>query len=102
MVTVALFAFFLFVSLLLFAFLFLLLQSVDSKEVTPTVEVFLHDETETLCVETVTGKVTVVCLIIHSDSQISIREDEVSHIKISDETLGGIRIVAIAKLTIEE
>ena len=101
MVTVALFAFFLFASLLLSALLFLL-QSVDPKEVTPPVEVFLHDKTETLRVETVTGKVTVVCLIIHSDSQISIREDEVSHIKISDETLGGIRIVAIAKLTIEE
>ena len=99
---VTLFAFFLFVSLLLFAFLFLLLQSVDSKEVTPTVEVFLHDETEALCVKTVTGKVTVVCLVVHSDSQITIRENEVSHVKITDETLCGIRIVAIAKLTIEQ
>ena len=102
MVTVALFAFFLFASLLLSALLFLLLQSVDPKEVTPPVEVFLHDKTETLRVETVTGKVTVVGLIIHSDSQITIWENEVSHVKITDETLCGIRIVAIAKLTIEE
>mgnify|MGYP004419949681 CR=1 FL=1 len=93
---------FLFAYSLALIFVLLLLFLFDSEQVLQTVEVFLHDETEALCVKTVTGKVTVVCLVVHSDSQITIWENEVSHVKITDETLCGIRIVAIAKLTIEQ
>lgn len=87
----------------LFGFLFLfLLLLFDAEEIAEAVEVFLHDETETLCVQTVARKIAVVGLIVHAYGEVAVREDEVAEVKITDETLRGIRIVAITELAIEE
>ena len=87
----------------LFGFLFLfLLLLFDAEEIAEAVEVFLHDEAETLRVQTVARKIAVVGLIVHAYGEVAAREDEVAEVKIADETLRGIRIVAIAKLTIEQ
>ena len=83
-------------------FLFLLLLLFDAEEIAEAVEVFLHDETETLRVQTVARKIAVVGLIVHAYGEVAVREDEVAEVKITDETLRGIRIVAITELAIEE
>ena len=86
-----------------FLFLFLLLLLLfDAEEIAEAVEVFLHDETETLRVQTVARKIAVVGLIVHAYGEVAVREDEVAEVKITDETLRGIRIVAITELAIEE
>ena len=87
----------------LFGFLFLfLLLLFDAEEIAEAVEVFLHDEAETLRVQTVARKIAVVGLIVHAYGEVAAREDEVAEVKIADETLRGIRIVAITELAIEE
>ena len=53
-------------------------------------------------VEAVSGEIAVVGLVIHAHGEIAVREDEITEIEVADETLRGIRIVAIAKLTIEQ
>ena len=85
-----------------FLFLFHLLLLFDAEEIAEAVEVFLHDETETLRVQTVARKIAVVGLIVHAYGEVAVREDEVAEVKITDETLRGIRIVAITELAIEE
>ena len=85
-----------------FWLLFLFLLLFDAEEIAPAVEVFLHDETETLRVQTVARKIAVVGLIVHVYGEVAVREDEVAEVKITDETLRGIRIVAITELAIEE
>ena len=84
-----------------FLFLFLLLLF-DAEEIAEAVEVFLHDEAETLRVQTVARKIAVVGLIVHAYGKVAVREDEVAEVKITDETLRGIRIVTITELAIEE
>ena len=87
----------------LFGFLFLfLLLLFDAEEIAEAVEVFLHDEAETLRVQTVARKIAVVGLIVHAYGEVAVREDEVAEVEIADETLRGIRIVAITELAIEE
>jgi hypothetical protein len=87
----------------LFGFLFLfLLLLFDAEEIAEAVEVFLHDEAETLRVQTVARKIAVVGLIVHAYGEVAVREDEVAEVKIADETLRGIRIVAITELAIEK
>ena len=85
-----------------FLFLFLLLLLFDAEEIAEAVEVFLHDETEALRVQTVARKIAVVGLIVHAYGEVAAREDEVAEVEIADETLRGIRIVAITELAIEE
>ena len=82
--------------------LHLFLLFLDSEEVAPAVEILFHDQTETLRVEAVSGEIAVVGLVVHAHGEIAVREDEITEIEVADETLRGIRIVAIAKLTIEE
>ena len=87
----------------LFGFLFLFfLLLFDAEEIAEAVEVFLHDEAETLRVQTVARKIAVVGLIVHAYGEVAVREDEVTEVEIADETLRGIRIVTITELTIEE
>ena len=74
---------------LLFLFFLLLF---DAEEIAEAVEVFLHDETETLRVQTVARKIAVVGLIVHAYGEVAAREDEVAEVEIADETLRGIRI----------
>ena len=50
----------------------------DSEEIPKTIEIFLHHQTQTLRVQTVTCEVTVVGLVVHAERQITIREDEVA------------------------
>ena len=82
-------------------FLFLLLLF-DAEEIAKTIEIFLHDETEALRVQTVARKIAVGGLIVHAYGEVAVREDEVAEVEIADETLRGIRIVAITELAIEE
>lgn len=84
------------------AFLLHLFLLLDSEEFAPAVEILFHNQTETLSVEAVSGEIAVVGLIIHAYGEITVREDEITEIEVADKTLCGIRIVAIAKLTIEQ
>ena len=84
------------------AFLLHLFLLLDSEEFAPAVEILFHNQTETLSVEAVSGEIAVVGLIIHAHGEITVREDEITEIEVADKTLCGIRIVAIAKLTIEQ
>ena len=84
------------------AFLFHFFLLLDSEKIAPAIEILFHDQTETLRVEAVSGEIAVVGLIIHAYGEIAVREDEITEIEVADETLRGIRIVAIAKLTVEE
>lgn len=67
-----------------------------------SIEIFLHDEADTLCVQAILSEVTVVRLVVHSDRQVTIGEYEIPKVKITDETLGCIGVVSIAKLTVEK
>ena len=80
----------------------LLLFLFDSEQVLQSVEVFLHDKTEALSVQTVLGEVTVVGLVVHSHGEITIRKDEVTQVEVTDKALGGIGIVPVAELSVEE
>ena len=53
-------------------------------------------------VQAVSGEIAVVGLVIHADGKVAVRIDEIAQVEVSDETLGGIGVIAIAKLTIEE
>ena len=55
-----------------------------------------------MSVQAVSGEIAVVGLVIHADGKVAVRIDEIAQVEVSDETLGGIGVVAIAKLTIEE
>ena len=52
-------------------------------------------------IQAVSREVSVVCLIIYSKREVAIREDEVSQVEVTDETLGGVGVVTITELTIE-
>ena len=84
------------------AFLLHLFLLLDSEEFAPAVEILFHNQTETLSVEAVSGEIAVVGLIIHAHGEITVREDEITEIEVADKTLCGIRIVAIAKLSVDE
>lgn len=84
-----------------FLFVFLLF-SFDTEEITQTAEVFFHDKSDALCVQTVAGEVAVVGLVVHPHSEVSVGVDEVAQVEIADEALGGVGLVAVAELSVEE
>ena len=57
-----------------FLFLFSYFFFFDAEEIAEAVEVFLHDEAETLRVQTVARKIAVVGLIVHAYGEVAVRK----------------------------
>ena len=80
-----------------------LLLFLSSEYCAEGVEIVFQDKTETLSIEGVLGEITIVSLVIHPHSKVSVREEQVSKVEIAYELLiGCIGVVTIAELTIEE
>ena len=88
---------------LVFILFFLVLTLfLNTQQVAKIEEVFLHDETHTLGVQTVACEVAVVGLIVDVNREVAVREDEVTQVEVADEALCGVGVVAITKLSVEE
>ena len=82
---------------------FLLFPLLGGEEVAETVEVFLHDDAETLGVERRLGEVTVVGLVVDLQGKVAVGVEEVLQVEVADERRGGLLgIVAIAELSVEQ
>ena len=53
-------------------------------------------------IERVAGEITVVGLVVDAHAKVAIRHDEIANVEVADKRCGGIDIVAIAKLAIDE
>ena len=72
-----------------------------SEELFPSVEVFFHDDTDTLCVESIACEVSFVGLVIDFDGNVAIVCKQVPDVEVADECGGSVRIVAVAKLSVD-
>ena len=83
-------------------FVTLLFLFSPKEQVGEPCEVFLHDDSKSLCVQTVAREVAVVCLVVYIDSKIAVREQQIFQVEVADEAGCGIRVVAVAELSVEE
>ena len=74
----------------------------DAEEVAPTIEVFFQNESHALGVKAVAGKIAVVGLVVDTHRKVAVGEYEVAKVKVADETGGGIGIVAVPELAIDQ
>ena len=72
------------------------------EEVAQIAEILLHEQADTLGVERVAGEVSVVGLVVYLDGEVSVWQKQVANVEVADERTGGIRVVAIAELAIDE
>lgn len=83
-------------------FILLLLLALDAEEVCEVGKVFLQNEAEALGVQARAREVTVVGLVIDLDGEVSAGSEQVLQVEIADERGGGVGVVAIAKLAVDE
>ena len=75
----------------------------DTKEVFQAIEIFFHNEADTLSGQWIARKVTVIGLVIYIDSEVPIGEQKVFEVEISDERCcRSIYIVTVSKLSIKK
>ena len=55
-----------------------------------------------MCVQTVARKVAVVSLVVHLDGHAATREEQIPNVKVTDKAFGGIYVVAITKLAVNQ
>ena len=79
---------------------FLLLT--NTEEGFPILKIFLHDEAYTLCGKRVTGEITIAGLVVNVNTEVAIRCDEITKVKVSNKRCGGSVIISITELTINE
>ena len=79
-----------------------LLLFLYSEEVWQGSEVFLNDESHALGGKAIASEVAVVGLVIHPHGKVAVREEQVADVEVADETGGGIAVVAVAKLSVDE
>ena len=65
------------------------------------VEVFFHDDTDTLCVESIAREVSFVGLVIDLDGDVAVVSKQVPDVEVADECGCGIWVVAVAKLSVD-
>ena len=78
------------------------LSSLPTHQFAPTVEVFFHNQTHALCVEAVFDEIAVVGLVVNFQCEVAVGIEQITDVEVADETRGGVGVVTVAELTIDQ
>ncbi len=80
----------------------LLLSPPEGEELAQAAEVLFQDEAHALGIERVAREIAVVGLVVDVHAEVAVGENEIAQVEVSDKRRGGVGVVAIAKLPVED